>query len=236
MAQEGLDVVTAAHRPRQTPTSVAICDPLSRAILAAYLASMPSKNCSPHAECIGLQQNATRLPAASPSPDGYSPGMLPRLPALSTLLSSGPAATQCDAPAHSALGAVRTRKKYRDRFSLEEEEALIAFWFKHRFKYSVKSKILWRLAERNGITRRDPISVQKHMDHMLKHGRMRELFRAFRRKGRLGDIIDIIDVERDFLSPSKASHEEVKGAGTSPTPTSGCDDDSASDAETAVAV
>jgi hypothetical protein len=90
------------------------------------------------------------------------------------------------------------KKKYRDRFSLEEEEALVSFWFKHRFKYSVKSKILWRLAERSGVTERDAISVQKHFDHNLKHGRMRELFRSFRRKGRLADIIDSIDVDKDF--------------------------------------
>ena len=228
MAQEGLDVMAAAHRPHQTPSSVDMNDSLSRAILAACLAS----TCSPHgraAECTSFQQNASQLPAASPSPDGHGPGLLPRLPALSTLLFSGSVAAQYEKPVTTSALAVPTRKKYRDRFSLEEEEALIAFWFKHRFKYSVKSKILWRLAERNGVTLRDPISVQKHMDHMLKHGRMRELFRAFRRKGKLGDIIDSIDVERDFASPSK-----VEGAGPSPSPASGCED-AASDAETAVA-
>ena len=74
----------------------------------------------------------------------------------------------------------------------------MSFWFKHRFKYSVKSKILWRLAERSGVTDRDAISVQKHFDHNLKHGRMRELFRTFRRKGHLQDVIDSIDVDKDF--------------------------------------
>ena len=143
---------------------------------------------------------------------------LPRLPALSsTVLPSGSGAVRQPVPSSFVAPpahAVRARKKYRDRFSLEEEEALLSFWFKNRFKFSVKSKILWRLAERNGVTQRDPISVQKHFDHMLKHGRMRELFRTFRRKGRLGDIIDSIDVERDFCAlPSKKCWQDGRAAG-----------------------
>ena len=118
---------------------------------------------------------------------------------LSTMLPPQQACPQPAASIGKSPGlAVHSRKKYRSRFSLEEEAALVAFWYTHRFKYSVKSKILWRLAERSGVTKRDAISVQKHFDHNLKHGRMRELFRSFRRKGRLADIIDSIDVDKDF--------------------------------------
>ena len=41
----------------------------------------------------------------------------------------------------------RSRKKYRSRFELEEEAALIRFWFEKRFAYSIRSKVLWRLAQ-----------------------------------------------------------------------------------------
>ena len=42
----------------------------------------------------------------------------------------------------------RSRKKYRSRFELEEEAALIRFWFEKRFAYSIRSKVLWRLAQK----------------------------------------------------------------------------------------
>jgi len=80
------------------------------------------------------------------------------------------------------------------------------------------------MAERNGICDRDAISVQKHFDHILKHGRMRDLFRVFRCKGRLTDVIDSIDIENDFNvlpltsqdvrtseSVSESDSEEVNG-------------------------
>ena len=40
----------------------------------------------------------------------------------------------------------RARKKYRSRFELEEEAVLLRFWFEKRFDYSIRSKVLWRLA------------------------------------------------------------------------------------------
>ena len=205
--QKSLDAVAAAsalvypaHRPAVAPDPAEPSTAHTDAFLAACLSAMPS-----HA----APQTMHRAPAASLQHSSQSHGMgsrgMPVLPALSSVLQPGPVIVPqpvCPPPA-SGMGkapglAVRPRKKYRSRFSLEEEAALVAFWYAHRFKYSVKSKILWRLAERSGVTERDAISVQKHFDHNLKHGRMRELFRTFRRKGRLTDIIDSIDVDKDF--------------------------------------
>jgi hypothetical protein len=89
-------------------------------------------------------------------------------------------------------------KKYRNRFNVEEEAALVSFWYEHRLKYSPKSKILWQLAVRTGVTNRDPVSVQKHFEYNITHGRMHQLFRNFRSKGYLQHVIDSIDVDQDF--------------------------------------
>ena len=49
-----------------------------------------------------------------------------------------------------------------------------------------------------GVTQRDAIAVQKHFDHLVKHDRIGELFRSFRRRGFLTDIIDSINICTDF--------------------------------------
>ena len=41
-------------------------------------------------------------------------------------------------------------------------------------------------------------AVQKHFEHMVMHSRMHVLFRAFRRRGFLTDIIDSINTCTDF--------------------------------------
>ena len=92
----------------------------------------------------------------------------------------------------------RSRKKYRDRFNIDEEEVLIKFWFDNRFKYSLKSRSLWRLAVRKGITDRDAVAVQKHFHHILKNGRLPDLVSNLRCEGRLSSIIDSIDLNHDF--------------------------------------
>jgi len=191
--QRSLDAVAAAsalvhsaHRPAIAPAT-ADSSGQTQALLSACLSAMPA-----HAPAY------QRVPVLHAS-RSLGQSILPMLPALSNVLPPQQACPQPAAGIGKSTGlAVQSRKKYRSRFSLEEEAALVAFWYSHRFKYSVKSKILWRLAERSGVTERDAISVQKHFDHNLKHGRMRELFRSFRRKGRLADIIDSIDVDKDF--------------------------------------
>ena len=228
---ESPDTVMAAHRPSQTPSPVAVDSCIAQALLSAYLAHGSSHSSSPPMLPMSARPHVTPL-VSSPPLGSREFRVLPRLPALSTVLTFSAGAVAhppCKGVAHPAL-AVLARKKYRDRFSIDEEEALVAFWFKYRFKFSMKSKILWRLAERNGITQRDAISVQKHFDHMLKHGRMRELFRTFRRKGKLGDIIDHIDVERDFMALPNKSPQDGRPAARC----TDSDDAAASDAETAI--
>jgi hypothetical protein len=192
----------AAHRPALMPSQGGPSgfSNKTESLLAACLATMPSPK-TPY-DAVGALTSTYSSSTPSPAASSVtSPSMLPRLPALSALLTACTSSSAMPAGKGPDL-AVRARKKYRNRFSLEEEEALVAFWFTHRSKYSVKSKILWRIAERNGVTERDAVSVQKHFDHILKHGRMRDLFRTFRRKGRLNGIIDLIDVEKDFSPPS----------------------------------
>ena len=50
----------------------------------------------------------------------------------------------------SPSGKVRKRRAtiYQTRFELEEEAALVRFWFENRFDYSIKSRCLWRLAQK----------------------------------------------------------------------------------------
>ena len=49
-----------------------------------------------------------------------------------------------------------------------------------------------------GVTQRDAKAVQKHFEHLIMHNRMHVLFRAFRRRGFLTDIIDSINIRTDF--------------------------------------
>lgn len=179
-------LVHSPHRPAMVPATAGSSGQ-TQALLSACLSAMYAR--APASQRVPVLHASRSL----------VPSILPMLPALSTVLPPQQACPQPAASSDKSPGlAVHSRKKYRNRFSLDEEAALVAFWYTHRFKYSVKSKILWRLAERSGVTERDAISVQKHFDHNLKHGRMRELFRSFRRKGRLADIIDSIDVDKDF--------------------------------------
>jgi hypothetical protein len=160
-----------------------------------------------YTSCRPLQQ----LPSLSQS---LQHSLNPLTPSTSAFLSaSTPTSSSEDNSGRSRDIGVR-KKKYRDRFSLEEEEALVSFWFKHRFKYSVKSKVLWRLAQRNGVTHRDPISVQKHFDYILSNGLVQVLFGTFRRKGLLLDIIDSIDVKKDFDVLPSPSHERTGSEST----------------------
>lgn len=116
----------------------------------------------------------------------------------------------------------RSRKKYRDRFNIDEEEALIKFWFDNRFKYSLKSRSLWRLAVRKGITERDAVAVQKHFHHILKNGRLPDLMSNLRCEGRLSSIIDSIDLNHDYAdtvassSPATATASPVTVPDASP--------------------
>jgi len=155
---------------------------------------------SDYTSCSPFQQ----LPSLSQSLQHSLKPLTLSTPAL--LSASTPTSSFEDNSGKSRDLGVR-KKKYRDRFSLEEEEALVSFWFKHRFKYSVKSKVLWRLAQRNGVTHRDAISVQKHFDYILSNGLVQVLFGTFRRKGLLLDIIDSIDVKKDFDVLPLPSHE-----------------------------
>ena len=179
----------------------------------------PGFGLKPHAFSLGMSTPPNYVPSSS---EYTTCSPLQQLPSLSQSLQNFlkpltlSAMLSASASAPTSLSEENSgkrrdvgvrKKKYRDRFSLEEEEALVRFWFKHRFKYSVKSKILWRLAQRNGVTDRDAISVQKHFDYILTYGRMDALFTTFRRKGRLLDIIDSIDVKKDFDVPPLPSHE-----------------------------
>ena len=58
--------------------------------------------------------------------------------------------------------------------------------------------VLIRRACVQGVTQRDAKAVQKHFEHLIMHNRMHVLFRAFRRRGFLTDIIDSIDICTDF--------------------------------------
>jgi len=188
-----------AHRPALALVATMPTGHITESMLAACISEVPLHSVttwSPFTESSSLR------PLTMPSSPTLPPSsILPRLPPLNALLARSESQDE-SLPATATQTpdtTVRARKtKYRTRFSLAEEEALIKFWFKFRFKYSIKSKIFWRMAERNGICDRDAISVQKHFDHILKHGRMRDLFRVFRCKGRLTDVIDSIDIENDF--------------------------------------
>ena len=58
--------------------------------------------------------------------------------------------------------------------------------------------VLIRRACVQGVTQRDAKAVQKHFEHLIMHNRMHVLFRAFRRRGFLTDIIDSINICTDF--------------------------------------
>ena len=58
--------------------------------------------------------------------------------------------------------------------------------------------VLIRRAGVQGVTQRDAKAVQKHFEHLIMHNRMHVLFRAFRRRGFLTDIIDSINICTDF--------------------------------------
>jgi hypothetical protein len=222
-----------SHRPALAPMQPSNSHAGSASILAACLHTMPTHSVSapvssiyglqpaapglgfglkPHAFSLGMSTPPNYVPSSS---EYTSCSPLQQLPSLSqslqNFLSRGlPTASAPTSSCEENSGKRRDvgvrKKKYRDRFSLEEEEALVRFWFQHRFRYSVKSKILWRLAQRNGVTDRDAISVQKHFDYILTYGRMDALFTTFRRKGRLLDIIDCIDAGKDFDVPPLPSH------------------------------
>jgi len=187
-------IMQPSHRRTLAPAPPQADSHRTEALLAACLSAMPAHKSWPNS----MGNISPQAPTWHSPPPSTFLATLPRLPALTALLACAEGPPIQATAANTPDVAVRARKKYRTRFSLDEEEALINFWFKFRFKYSVKSKILWRMAERSGVTDRDAISVQKHFDHILKYGRMRDLFRTFRRKGRLTDAIDSIDVDKDF--------------------------------------
>ena len=87
-------------------------------------------------------------------------------------------------------GVAGARGRYSERFHVEEEEALVSFWFGLRNQYALTSKRLWRRAVAEGATDRDPIAVQKHFDHLLKYpGGMRRLLDSLKRRGRVPHIV-----------------------------------------------